>query len=127
MSPCIHHKTFRKDARIERCGLPCEQEWVSGYRRSHRMRQNNADGESINPKRHNISYVFQDPSCISWHTILEDVTKGPLIKGMEKIRTDEIGRRCIKLVDMAGFENYYPRQLWGGMQQRVAIARAYSR
>ncbi len=27
---------------------------------------------------------------------------------------------------MEGFENYYPRQISGGMKQRVAIARAYA-
>ena len=83
-------------------------------------------GETVNPKIHNISYVFQEPSCIPWYTMLEDVTMGPIIKGMDPARAEEIGRRCIKLVDMAGFENYYPRQLSGGMQQRVAIARAYA-
>lgn len=83
-------------------------------------------GEKVDPKRHNISYVFQEPSCIPWYTMLEDVTMGPIIKGMKKDKADEIGRRCIKLVDMAGFEDYYSRQLSGGMQQRVAIARAYA-
>lgn len=83
-------------------------------------------GEKVNPKRHNISYVFQEPSCIPWYTMLEDVSMGPVIKGMGKTETEAISRRCIKLVDMAGFENYYPRQLSGGMQQRVAIARAYA-
>ncbi len=83
-------------------------------------------GQTVNPKVHNISYVFQEPSCIPWYTMLQDVTMGPIIKGMDPSRAEEIGRRCIKLVDMAGFENYYPRQLSGGMQQRVAIARAYA-
>ncbi len=83
-------------------------------------------GETVNPKVHNISYVFQEPSCIPWYTMLQDVTMGPIIKGMDPAKAEEIGRRCIKLVDMAGFENYYPRQLSGGMQQRVAIARAYA-
>ena len=83
-------------------------------------------GETVDPKRHNISYVFQEPSCIPWYTMIQDVTMGPIIKGMDPAKADEIGRKCIKLVGMEGFEEYYPRQISGGMQQRVAIARAYA-
>ena len=72
-------------------------------------------GETVDPKRHNISYVFQEPSCIPWYTMIQDVTMGPIIKGMDPAKADEIGRRCIKLVGMEGFEEYYPRQISGGM------------
>ena len=33
-------------------------------------------GERVDPKRHNISYVFQEPSCIPWYTMIQDVTMG---------------------------------------------------
>ena len=30
-------------------------------------------GERVDPKRHNISYVFQEPSCIPWYTMIQRV------------------------------------------------------
>lgn len=83
-------------------------------------------GEHVNPHVHNISYVFQEPSCIPWYTMIQDVSMGPVIKGMEADRVDERARDVIKLVGLEGFEDYYPWQISGGMKQRVAIARAYA-
>ena len=82
--------------------------------------------EVIDPHIHNISYVFQEPSCIPWYTMIQDVTMGLVIRGVDEEKTRERGKEVIKLVDMVGFEDYYPWQLSGGMKQRVAIARAYA-
>ena len=83
-------------------------------------------GQRVNPYVHNISYVFQEPSCIPWHTMLEDATMGLVIKGQSQEAANARGKEVIKLVGMEGFEDYYPRQISGGMKQRVAIARAYA-
>lgn len=83
-------------------------------------------GQEINPDVHNISYVFQEPSCIPWHTMLEDASMGLVVKGQSEEEASRRGREVIKLVGMEGFEDYYPRQISGGMKQRVAIARAYA-
>jgi NitT/TauT family transport system ATP-binding protein/sulfonate transport system ATP-binding protein len=83
-------------------------------------------GQKINPHLHNVSYVFQEPSCIPWYTMLDDVTMGLHIKGQGKKQADARGREVIKLVGLEGFEEYYPGQISGGMKQRVAIARAYA-
>lgn len=83
-------------------------------------------GDRINPQRHNISYVFQEPSCIPWYTMIQDVTSGLCIKGKGKQEAEERGREVIKLVGLEGYEEYFPWQISGGMKQRVAIARAYA-
>jgi NitT/TauT family transport system ATP-binding protein len=91
---------------------------TSGHARIH--------GEKVNPKVHNISCVFQEPSCIPWMTMIQDVTLGLEIRGTKKARALQRGKEVIDLVGLNGFEDYYPWQISGGMKQRVAIARAYA-
>ena len=61
---------------------------------------------------------------LPWRTVLSNALIGPEVSGQvgtaEKKRTLDL----LKLVGLGGFENYYPRQLSGGMRQRVNIARA---
>ncbi len=83
-------------------------------------------GEDVNPKTHNISIVFQEPSCIPWRTLWDDITMGLIIKGVDHQVIEKRGKEVIKLVGLDGFEEYFPRQISGGMKQRVAIARAYA-
>lgn len=82
-------------------------------------------GEVVDPKKHNISFVFQEPSCIPWKTLMEDVMMGPTIKNIPEEAARKRAADVIEMVGLKGFEDYYSRQLSGGMQQRVAIARAY--
>lgn len=84
------------------------------------------DGEPVNPKRHELAFVFQEPSLWPWRNVRDNVNIGLEIK---QVPRDEAGRRLdemIELVGLQGFENYYPYQISGGMKQRVAIARAFA-
>jgi sulfonate transport system ATP-binding protein len=84
------------------------------------------DGEEVDPKRHNISFVFQEPSTLPWLDVRDNIGTGLRIK---KIPKAEIARKVddiIGVVGLRGFEGYYPHQLSGGMKQRVSIARAFA-
>jgi len=84
------------------------------------------NGDVINPKQHNISFVFQEPSCIPWRTLWDDVKIGLEIKGASRKHIRTRVQEMINLVQLDGFESYFSHQISGGMKQRVAIARAYA-
>jgi len=71
-----------------------------------------------------IGFVFQQPRLLNWRTV-EDNVMLPL-EGQEfnPQASRALTRKHLSIVGLAGYENYYPLQLSGGMQQRVAIARA---
>ncbi|MBW2148909.1 MAG: ABC transporter ATP-binding protein [Deltaproteobacteria bacterium] len=83
------------------------------------------DTEEIDPTRHNISFVFQEPSCIPWRTVWQDIGIGLEIKGINSREAHQRLVDIINMVELKGFEKFYPHQLSAGMKQRVAIARAF--
>ncbi len=71
-----------------------------------------------------IGFVFQQPRLLNWRTVRENVEL-PLESGAVKAaERRNIADKYIRLVGLAGYEDYYPLKISGGMQQRAAIARA---
>lgn len=83
---------------------------------------NGKEWKGINPE---IGMVFQKLALMPFKTVIENVELALKFRSMEKQKRREISRYYIDLVGLKGFEDYYPKQLSGGMQQRVGIARAY--
>lgn len=86
------------------------------------------DGQPNDQYRKIISFVFQQDSCLPWRTVLENITLGMELEKKDGVSHKEMKEKAlemIKLVDLAGFEEYLPMQISGGMKQRVAIARAF--
>jgi NitT/TauT family transport system ATP-binding protein len=85
------------------------------------------DGEAFRAPPRDVLYLFQQytRSLMPWLSVRENIGFG--LRHQSSLTKAEIDRRCtefIALVGLTGFEDYFPRQLSGGMQQRVAIARA---
>ena len=75
-------------------------------------------------RRHKMSMVFQRFGLMPHNTVLENVSYGLSIQGVDKATRLQKGREWLEAVGLAGYEDQYPSQLSGGQQQRVGLARA---
>jgi len=82
------------------------------------------DGTPVEESKANRAIVFQQYALFPWLTVRKNIEYGPKIRGVGARERRTKSREFIDMVGLAGFENYYPHELSGGMQQRVAIARA---
>jgi NitT/TauT family transport system ATP-binding protein len=67
--------------------------------------------------------VFQEFALFPWKDVLGNVTYGLRQQGVARAEAEAQSRRLIEMVGLKGFEQFYPKELSGGMKQRVAIAR----
>lgn len=84
------------------------------------------DGEEADPKKHNISFVFQEPSNFPWLTVEDNVKFSLKIKGYDKKVIEE---RTEKILDIIGLKNErkaYPHELSVSAEQRVVIGRSFA-
>ena len=84
------------------------------------------NGELVDTKKHNIAYIFQEYSTMSWLTVEENVAFGLKMKRMPK---DVIKKEVAEVLEMVGltkYKDYYPVELSTSMLQRVVIARAFA-
>ncbi|HUU64672.1 MAG TPA: glycine betaine/L-proline ABC transporter ATP-binding protein [Dehalococcoidales bacterium] len=77
-------------------------------------------------RRHKISMVFQHFALLPHRSIIDNVTYGLEVQGMDKAQRRKRASEVINMVGLKGWENSYPHELSGGMQQRVGLARALS-
>lgn len=84
------------------------------------------DGEQIDLKKHNIAYIFQEYSTMSWLTVEQNIQYGLKIKHFSKEEMKKRTEETMELVGLTKYRNYYPRQLSASMLQRVVIARAFA-
>jgi len=82
------------------------------------------EGRKIEGPGSDRGMVFQSYTLFPWLTVRENIEYGLVLKGMSKSQREDISSHFISITGLSGFEDYYPKNLSGGMQQRVAIARA---
>jgi NitT/TauT family transport system ATP-binding protein len=67
--------------------------------------------------------VFQEFALFPWKSVLGNVMYGPRQQGVKHADAEAQSRALLEMVGLKGFENFYPKELSGGMKQRVALAR----
>ncbi len=67
-------------------------------------------------------FVFQQDAVFPWKSVLDNVSAGPVFRGIGKTDARVQARDWLRRVGLTGFEDRYPHQLSGGMRKRVALA-----
>lgn len=84
------------------------------------------DGVPANPQKHNLSFVFQEPTALPWLTVEENVAFGMKVKHVPSNELNERLRHILELVGLADTAKLYPNQVSASMMQRIAVARAFA-
>lgn len=84
------------------------------------------NGEPVDLRKHNVSYIFQEYSTMSWLTVAENVAFGLKMKKRPQAEIDEAVNEMLDIVGLTEFRDYYPAELSTSMLQRVVIARAFA-
>jgi NitT/TauT family transport system ATP-binding protein len=82
------------------------------------------DGRRVTRPGIDRGFVFQADALLPWRTVLGNALIGLEVNGARGAEARSRTQALLRLVGLAGFEAYYPRQLSGGMRQRVNLARA---
>ena len=75
-------------------------------------------------RRNKVAMVFQNYGLLPHRSVMDNVAYGLEVRGMDRLERYRAASDAIETVGLGGWEDYYPREMSGGMQQRVGLARA---
>ena len=75
-------------------------------------------------RRTKVAMVFQHYALLPHRRVMDNVAFGLEIQGMNKEAGYKAAAKAVETVGLAGWEDYYPHEMSGGMQQRIGLARA---
>lgn len=105
------------------CGKSTLLEIVAGLQQPSRG-SITIDGLPLEKSRCNRAIVFQQYGLFPWLSVSKNIEYGLKIRGIKAKYRRKASEKYIQMVDLDGYESYYPHELSGGMQQRVALARS---
>ena len=84
------------------------------------------NGEKADPKKHNLSFVFQEPSAMPWLTVEENIAFGMGVKKWPKDKIKAQTEKIIALMGLTKSKKQYPHELSVSTEQKVVIGRAFA-
>lgn len=84
------------------------------------------DGKEANPKIHDISFAFQEPSAFPWLTVEENIAFGMKIKKEDKNVIKERTEEMLTLLGLGPYRKQFPHQLSVSNEQRIVIGRSFA-
>ncbi len=84
------------------------------------------DGALADVKKHNLAFVFQEPSSMPWLTVEKNLRFGLEIKKYPEAVIKERVEKIISLLGLDPFRYQYPHQLSVSTAQRIIIGRAFA-
>ncbi|MGI6578992.1 MAG: ABC transporter ATP-binding protein [Saccharofermentanales bacterium] len=84
------------------------------------------DSIPADPKKHSLSFVFQEPSAFPWLTIEDNIAFGLKTQKKSKKHTQEKVEQIIKLMGLEDYRKLYPGQLAVSVVQRAIIGRSFA-
>ncbi|MGN0831504.1 MAG: ABC transporter ATP-binding protein [Candidatus Ornithospirochaeta sp.] len=84
------------------------------------------DGEPADPKKHNISFAFQEPSAFPWLTVEENIAFGMKVKKESREVIKERTEEMLNMLGLEAFRKQFPHQLSVSSEQRIVIGRSFA-
>lgn len=84
------------------------------------------DGEPADPRKHNLSFVFQEPSAFPWLTVEKNIRFNLEIKRHPQKVIAERTEKILELIGLKNERNAYPHELSVSAEQRIVIGRSFA-
>ena len=84
------------------------------------------DGEPADPKKHNLSFVFQEPSVMPWLTVEDNIRFGLKIKKLPQKYIEEQTNKVIQLLGLSSYRKSWLHELSASAEQKVVVGRAFA-